>query len=1052
MSRRRMSTFSTLIYTTFIFLIFALLSTTTSSELINATTSPTLSAGGDNRLLVLPSSPDGSQPAISETDANRSDSNPTFLAAKLPDKATVSNYTAPSVYLREQVNVTERRWLVPQRQNDSYFKASGREGDKGRDTGVGRRHLRRQPQNYVQYQRKTIIKKHVPAESEPNDFFHPISSRTDLSNETFETSTDSNVASNSTAGPYVAIFNSSSSQAPWLLLPLPSPSSVGTSCPPCDPTRCPHEGGTFLQCPTELRIKDDCGCCVVCLRGLHQTCGGMYQIMGKCRVGLVCLPTKNSDFSALRLSPGNTENPRPSFEGTCELIDDIPDPCRNVGCDTTIKYQCPRDSLLVANVSGATGSASMEICCKERLTCQCNMDACNIPKCIVGYLPQRVHHGTRKPGDCCDNFVCKRNKNCALVKCPKPKSCPKDSVNMVKKLSKDGCCSAESVCQCQHRDRCPAVECSQNFRIEVVEKATHQPGSCCDKFKCVNKNSCFSRGQSYQHGDVWKLDNCTKCSCKNGLTYCQRQTCRSLQCKWVTIPVGECCPVCNGNICFSDGRIYQHLAEWKHDNCTKCSCNNGLISCQKEKCKPLQCGWMTVPQGQCCPVCKGCMNGDRLYKNSETWKEEGCLSCRCNNGVVECQTEMCSVRCPNARSVPGQCCPVCENNCSISCKYGYEVDEKNRQTCKCAAAPSKCPAITSCKRRCKFGYKRTRNGCLRCKCHTCPYIHCNKRCPFGFITNRRGCKLCMCVDEPYNRKSSTPQIPTSSSLWLPSSCMSNGIHYKDGDMWYDGCRECYCREGQELCSLITCNIPKCHNPIFRPGDCCPSCAGTDTLPSKGSTQQRTCHGNNGNDYVEGEVWQLGKCTSCICHYGIILCTTEKCPPQLCHYPIQQSDQCCPLCPNQYPDKPTVSKPHLKYCRGETSFKHGEVWRVSPCQSCMCRNGRINCFSQNCPPMKCQQASFRKGQCCAVCMDNETKTAKSIISKDIPIILTTVGPPEVVKEKVNKKPTSYVAGVSADETSNNNNIIIITVVVPLTAIIIGSMICVFLLKKHCRKPK
>ena len=76
-----------------------------------------------------------------------------------------------------------------------------------------------------------------------------------------------------------------------------------------------------------------------------------------------------------------------------------------------------------------------------------------------------------------------------------------------------------------------------------------------------------------------------------------------------------------------------------------------------------------------------------------------------------------------------------------------------------------------------------------------------------------------------------PAPPTSIAMttFLPPghSCMSLDGHFmQDGEMWYDGCRRCFCYEGHEWCSLITCPPLTCRNPVMRPGDCCPTCPGT----------------------------------------------------------------------------------------------------------------------------------------------------------------------------------------------------------------------------------
>lgn len=797
-------------------------------------------------------------------------------------------------------------------------------------------------------------------------------------------SSDDSVKTGSTSGPgtpstpisSVALYNSSapSEEAPWVIAPV-VPSSTDPNCSTCS---CPRRDGIYLlDCPPQLRVKDDCGCCSVCLRAVYEPCGGVYQGLGKCAANLECVPLESADYQSTRYDlQGPHGDPQAFMKGTCQPKGKDDDPCRNVGCDTTIKYQCPKDSRLTTNTSVSTGgSTSAESCCKHRLACLCNMDLCQIPRCGPGFNPQMVHKGTGKPGNCCDQFECKRNEKCADVICDEQKACPLDSVKVSQGLSEDGCCYTDPICVCPSREKCVPVECRLHFNIMVVEKATRQPGSCCDKFKCVSNKS---------------------------------------------------------ESCFSDGITYQHNSEWKLDNCTRCKCDNRLIYCETQMCNSPQCSWMKTPEGECCPVCKGCMANGNLYKNNESWKEDDCVTCRCNEGIVECQTAMCSVPCLNPRRVPGQCCPVCENNCSFACKYGYATDSQNREICKCAKHVHKCPLLSACKRRCAYGYKRTRYGCFRCKCNVCPPHHCSKKCVYGYLIDARGCRICGCKGKPSLETTTRVKVDSGATVapWRKTSCLSNGLYYKNEDIWNDGCRECYCKEGKELCSLIACSVPACSNPIYRIGDCCPSCPGSEPISSKEIHKQEICHGENGNEYVEGEVWELEKCTTCLCHHGIILCNTKMCPPLLCHFPVKVPGQCCAFCPRK-PDKPPRI-PHklLKHCLfdGKPAFKHGEVWRSSPCQSCTCRHGHIHCFSQTCPPLSCNQTVFRKGQCCPTCSVKELSTTSPTMT-----------------DNFLRKPTSNNL-IDTEPDDDTSYIIVIAILVIIICGVFG-VLCLLLFNKY-----
>ena len=51
------------------------------------------------------------------------------------------------------------------------------------------------------------------------------------------------------------------------------------------------------------------------------------------------------------------------------------------------------------------------------------------------------------------------------------------------------------------------------------------------------------------------------------------------------------------------------------------------------------------------------------------------------------------------------------------------------------------------------------------------------------------------------------------------------------------------------------------------------------------------------------------------------------------------------------------------------FSDGDIWRVSACQSCTCRDGQIHCFYQTCPLLTCNKTMLKKGHCCPFCQGN-----------------------------------------------------------------------------------
>ncbi|XP_055531470.1 cysteine-rich motor neuron 1 protein-like isoform X1 [Wyeomyia smithii] len=99
--------------------------------------------------------------------------------------------------------------------------------------------------------------------------------------------------------------------------------------------------------------------------------------------------------------------------------------------------------------------------------------------------------------------------------------------------------------------------------------------------------------------------------------------------------------------------------------------------------------------GNCCLPCRKtyCMH-DTYRKHGAKWRSDECTTCECHYGEVKCQQSVCkNPGCLNHKTIPGECCPVCDNDatnfcqdiqhCNIHCQYGYRR-QGNCDLCACA--------------------------------------------------------------------------------------------------------------------------------------------------------------------------------------------------------------------------------------------------------------------------------------------------------------------------------------------------------------------------------
>ncbi|XP_069696769.1 cysteine-rich motor neuron 1 protein-like [Periplaneta americana] len=586
---------------------------------------------------------------------------------------------------------------------------------------------------------------------------------------------------------------------------------------------------------------------------------------------------------------------------------------------------CPPDS--VSSDPSVPGSA-----------CVCAPARCVQPVCRFGTTRQLRRTGTNSPGNCCDVYECEqpREKNCSDVVCPNDGvGCPTDSYRLPNLRAPGDCCSHPQGCECLPGS-CPEPDCDEGEHARKVRPGNRKPGTCCPLFECVSNND--------------QVTNCMETECPE----------LPASCRETRVPQGKCCPECvvadpvrenslshPGGCVSSSGKIQQNGEVWQEDPCTNCTCLAGETKCQAYMCD-LRCDHPHYVPDECCPICDGI---------SVVTIPPHCPAL--NN---------CSLRCVHGFMRDNDGCYTCHcqaEECVLECPGGFLQDNHGNKLCKCAnsnAGPNDCPPLTGCRKNCSHGY-RLKGGCEVCKCKECrPLTDCNKNCVHGLRNNDRGCPICKCRASTEH----TSDITATNHISRDTICISaDEQHHDDGEAWFDGCRQCYCHGGVEMCNLITCPVPACKSPVFnQTHDCCPHCpeTGDKELRTKYQQHPMVCHSVDGVYRVEGETWSLDSCTRCLCHMGRVLCETHHCPPAACTKPVHQPGQCCRQCPKP---EPLHSSELAKPCGAH--YLHGNTWMEDACRSCSCTNGNVECFTQECPAVSCDRPVLVKNQCCPMCL-------------------------------------------------------------------------------------
>ncbi|XP_077096592.1 cysteine-rich motor neuron 1 protein isoform X4 [Siphateles boraxobius] len=528
-------------------------------------------------------------------------------------------------------------------------------------------------------------------------------------------------------------------------------------------------------------------------------------------------------------------------------------------------------------------------------------------------------------------------------------------------------------------ERCPLVAGCDLVDGRCVCESKHsciRTYSYPDRDACVHAGKTGSRRHEHRHRFVGPVNPecvfsgcnltvdgcvCASQSCYDHFTYVNRSQCqRAADVELLSVDSSKAS-------CWVSHTLRAHEEQWKEDDCTFCQCVDGEPHCTAMACKQSCQNPVKIP-GECCPFCE-----EPSYETVSPLLCPPLENCSLSGNDCPFGFQQDPSGCLLCQCVSNETCPDVSLYCSLDCPTGYDKDIYGCEVCECSVSAPKCRPMI-CNKTCPYGYVRNKHGCEMCRCVRCPPFTCDKNCVDGYKKSRKGCSVCVCKDTHRSVSSTVSSVTISSGFCLAAG----GRRVEEGDVWHDGCRDCFCHAGREMCVLISCPVPSCAHPVLRPEQCCPGCEDESGSGQPEGMDMVVCRAPGGELYVEGETWSLDECTRCTCRQGRVLCDAEVCPPLLCHAAVKSKDTCCSVCPEDALEPVDSSGQECVSSAGEIRLS-GDSWRIDACRSCTCRDGAVQCFSQTCPTLPCRVPVLRKGQCCPQCLEISTTSEPVLVS-------------------------------------------------------------------------
>uniref|UniRef100_A0A3Q3NA32 SCO-spondin n=1 Tax=Mastacembelus armatus TaxID=205130 RepID=A0A3Q3NA32_9TELE len=309
-----------------------------------------------------------------------------------------------------------------------------------------------------------------------------------------------------------------------------------------------------------------------------------------------------------------------------------------------------------------TGNGTLELMPKEELTMDCNTCVCDNSTLVCTKLPCPVYESWSPWSSC--SVSCGQGQRTRTRHCQETQGGPSCAHTMQSESCDLPPCPGQVFSDCS--GSCPYT-CEDLWPHTQCLPGPCSPGCTCPPGQVLYRGSCVSHSHcpcsSLSLPTVYQSWNnnseitetllppgtaiqhiCNTCVCQGGVFNCTSELCD-------VCPVGEQWRRSKSEEVLLCERSCQDIYSPSPVNCSHsaegCVCQEGLYR---------------NPEGACViPALCPCNDQGILLEAGSEW-DEGCMSCRCENGKKLCQLKCPPLQCDEGEvkvEDPGSCCPIC---------------------------------------------------------------------------------------------------------------------------------------------------------------------------------------------------------------------------------------------------------------------------------------------------------------------------------------------------------------------------------------------------------